>query len=60
MGYISEITSSKDVITLGSGSFNDGIFEFSFSSTMNVYSSKSYECPGLFSRDVRKNMEESK
>lgn len=43
MGYISEVTNAKDVITLGSGSFDDGIFEFSFSATMNVYSSKSYE-----------------
>lgn len=58
MGYISEITSSKDVVTLGSGSFNDGIFEFSFSATMNVYSSKSYECHGLFSDEIRRNMED--
>lgn len=50
MGYISEVTNAKDVITLGSGSFDDGIFEFSFSATMNVYSSKSYEWPGLFSK----------
>ena len=48
MGYISEGTNSRDVITLASGSFDDGIFEFSFSATMNIYSSKSYECPGLF------------
>lgn len=60
MGYISEVTSSRDVITLGSGSFDDGIFEVSFSATMNIYSSKSYECPGLFSDEIRRNMEESK
>lgn len=58
MGYISEITNSKDVMTLASGTFNDGIFEFYFCATMNVYLSKSYECPGLFSRDIRKNMED--
>lgn len=59
MGYISEVTNAKDVITLGSGSFDDGIFEFSFSATINVYSSKSYEWPGLFSKWSEKKIEES-
>lgn len=55
MGYISEVTNSRDVITLASGSFDDGIFEFSFSATMNIYSSKFYECPGLFSDEIGRN-----